>query len=531
MNRRWPALVVVLAAFLGLSGVTLAQGRFLHDEGLLTHLFALATARDPAATFFLQKSRPPISALYAPVAGSLDLFFWAHIVVGALGIVALWAAARSLGHARPWVAPAVMALSPMYIGGSVAGLSNTDVVAGACAFAWLYASDRRVAAAAVLGVLPWIRAEIGVLCVVVLIDAVRRRSWTEVGAMPAFGIAYGLAGIGYHHDPLWFLHYPPALPEPMPGNPFWAEHGGTASVGEIVSSAVALTPLIPALVWTRWRTLDALERRGLWFCAAFALALVVLPAWRVFNFDQSPRYLLPVLPFVALALGRGIGDACWRGDGPGPLALPALSVMAGLAYLAARTNPHPTALAAVAFIALALTVYRARWPWLAAAPLVVLAGLGPFMFADGGHLDTASTAPHLGPMIDRLEETVGPQPKVVYTNEPLLATALRRSGRLPQVTVFYIVQEDQRFELERLANPWVGQREALWDAMADNAYGRPIRPDALRPDTVPVGALFALTKDARLPLVMPPQRWDGLLVVLRPGYDMVISERVAGEGS
>ena len=86
-------LAVVLGVFFALAGNALQEGRYLHDEGLLTHLFALVTARAPAAGLFLQKSRPPISALYAPVAGSLDLFFWAHITVGALGIVALWGAA------------------------------------------------------------------------------------------------------------------------------------------------------------------------------------------------------------------------------------------------------------------------------------------------------------------------------------------------------------------------------------------------------------------------------------------------------
>ena len=31
---------------------------------------------------------------------------------------------------------------------------------------------------------------------------------------------------------------------------------------------------------------------------------MLLPRWQVFNFDQSPRYLLPVLPVVALAASR-----------------------------------------------------------------------------------------------------------------------------------------------------------------------------------------------------------------------------------
>ena len=519
-------LLALLVVFFALAARSLAQGEFLHDEGLLTHLFALVTARDPAAGLFLQKSRPPISALYALFSGSLDLFFWAHIVVGGLGVVALWAAARAGNHRMPLLAPGVLALSPLYIGGSVAGLSNTDVVAGLALFAWLQAADRRVAAAAVLGVLPWIRAEVGVLAILVAVFAIRHRRWRELAALPAFGVLYGLAGIGYHHDPIWFLHYPPALPEPMPGNPFWAEHDGTASLSELVGAAVALSPVLPALALVRWRSLSAPERLGLWFCLAFAVALVVLPAWRVFNFDQSPRYLLPIVPFAALAIGRAVGGWLEETDEPGGFALPLLAVIAAVAYAGAFAARHPTGLFAVTGVAVALTAQRANASSLGAAVLTVLAAVGPWFFADGGRIDTRSTVPHLAPMVDRLGEVVGDKPKVVYTNEPLLASSLARRGRLPNVTVIYIVQEDQRFELERLANPHVGQREALWKAMTPNAYGRPVRPDALRPDTVPLGAVFALTHDSRLPLVMPPERWDGLLEVVRPGYAMNISVRV-----
>lgn len=521
-------LAVLLGVFFALAAHALHEGRYLHDEGLLTHLFALVTARAPAAGLFLQKSRPPISALYAPFSGSLSAFFWAHIVVGAAGIVALWGAARALGHAVPLAAPAILALSPLYIGGAVAGLSNTDVVAGICVFAWLHASDRRVAAAAVLGVLPWIRAEVGVLCIVMAVWAIRRRAWKELAALPAYGALYGLAGIAYHHDPIWFLHYPPALPEPMPNNPFWAEHGGTVGIAELVGTAVALTPAMPALALCRWSGARPLERLGLTFCVAFSVALVVLPAWRVFNFDQSPLYLLPVVPFVALAVGRVVGGFMDEREEPGRFAVPALAVLAVLAYVGALSARHPTGLLAVTFVAVALTAQRLNGHGLAGLLLAVPVALGPWVFGDGGKIDTRSAAPHLARMIEGLEETVGQAPKVVYTNEALLWARLQQERRLPGVTVLYIVQEDQRFELERLANDRVGQRDALWEAMTPNAYGRPIRPDALRPDTVPLGAVFALTKDARLPLVMPPARWDGMLEVVRPGYGMVISVRVEG---
>lgn len=519
-------LALLLVGFFVLAGQGLHDGRFLNDEGLLTHLFALVTSRDPAAGFFLQKSRPPISALYAPLSGSLDLFFWAHITVGAVGIAALWGASRRLGHRVPLLAPGILALSPLFIGGSVAGLSNTDAVTGLCIVAWLHASDRRVAAAVVLGVLPWVRAEVAVLAVLFAICALRHASWKELAALPAFGLLYGVAGIAYHHDPIWFLHFPPALPEPMPNNPYWADHGGAASLADLVGTAVALTPVLPAVALVRWKSLRSTERLGLWFVLAFVGALVVLPVWQVFNFDTSPRYLLPIVPFVALAIGRAAGGWIDELDEPGRFALPLLCVMAILAYAAAASASHPTGLIAVTVVVATLTAHRAAAAGLASTLLVGLAVCGPWFFADGGQLDSRASVPHLAPMVDRLGEVVGDGPKVVYTNEPLLASSLARSGRLPNVTVFYIVQEDQRFELERLANPAVGQREALWEAMTPNAYGRPVRPDALRPDTVPVGAIFALTKDSRLPLVMPPERWQGLLQVVAPGYDMTIEERV-----
>ena len=526
---RGPAgLGAVLVLFGGLAALSLSEDRFLHDEGLLTHLFAWVTARDPAAGLFLQKSRPPISALYAPFAGTLDRFFVAHVVVAACGVVATWLAARASKHRAPIVAAGVLALSPLYVGGAVAGLSNTDAVAGLAVFGWLYVSDRRVAAAFVLGMLPWIRAEVFVLLPWVAVVAFRSRRWRELAALPAFGALYGLAGIGYHHDPLWFLHYPPALPEPMPDNPFWASHSGATSVSDFVTTAVALTPVLPALALTRWSTLRSFERIGLGFVATFWIALVVLPQWRVFNFDQSPRYLLPVVPFVALAVSRTVGSWLDGEEEPSRASLPVLAALAGVALAGALDARHPTGLAAVGWVALALALHRACKPRLTAWALALLASAGPFAFADGGRIDRRSTAPHLDPMIDRLEETVGDKRKVVYTNEPLLASALQRSGRLPKVTVLYIVQEDQRFELERLANPHVGQREALWAAMDGNAYGRPIRPNALRPDTVPLGAVFALTKDERLPMVLPPEVWESRLEVVHPGYGMRIAVRTDG---
>ena len=520
-------LGLVLAVYAALVAGALATDAFLHDEGLLTHLFAAITARDFPAAFFLQKTRPPISALYAPFAAwGFTPFFIAHAVVGAVGIVALRGAAVALGHRLPNLVAAVLAASPLFYGGAVAGLSNTDAVAGCCVVAWLWAGRKHeVAAAVILGALVFVRAELAVLVVIVAAYAVATRKWRVLAGLPAFGVVYGLAGAAYHGDMLWQLHFPPALPDAMPGNPYWETHTGEASATDLVGTAVALTPAMPLLVLTQWSRLSTLERLGLAFVVAFTVALAVLPMWRVFNFDQSPRYLLPVVPFVALAVGRVV--EAWL-DGPPTrrAETPALAAVAGLALAGALDAPHPTGLAAVGVAALALAAARAgrgasASPGLRAAVAIpaALVVLGPLSFADGAKIDRHTTAPHLGEMVDRLRE-LPPAPRHVYTNEPLLSVYLARTQAVPWAEVHFIVQADQRFELERLANPDNGQRSALWAALRHGFYGTPVEPD---PGTVEPGSIFALRKDGRLDLALPPEVWDAHLTVLHPGYGTVIA--------
>jgi hypothetical protein len=520
LARGRAGLGIVLAAYAALVAWALATDAFLNDEGLLTHLFAAITARDFPAAFFLQKTRPPIAALYAPFAAwGFTPFFVAHAVVGAAGILALRATAIASGHKLPNLVAGIVALSPLFHGGAVAGLSNTDAVVGCCVFAWLWAARKQEAVAAiVLGTLVFVRAELGVLVIVVAAFAIATRRWRVLAALPAFGVVYGLAGAAYHGDLLWQFHFPPALPEAMPGNPYWETHSGQAGATDLVGTAVALTPLIPLLTLTSWSRLTTIERIGIAFVVAFTAALVLLPMWRVFNFDQTPRYLLPVLPFVALAAGRVL-DGWIEGAPPGRMETLALAAVAGLAFAGALDAPHPTGLAAVGLAALALAAARAGRARVALAIPTALVLVGPFFFADGARIDRLTMAPHLGEMVDRLAE-LPPAPRRVYTNEPLLAVYLARTGAVPWAEVYFIVQADQRFELERLANPGNGQRDALWAALQHDFYGVPTDAD---PDEVEPGSIFALRKDERLELALPPAVWDERLTVLHPGYGTVIA--------
>ncbi len=525
------AVVLLTAAYVGLAGAAVLDDRFLHDEGLLTRLLAALVGRDPAAGFFLQKSRPPLALLYAPVANlSLGVFLWTHVLVCALAVPLTAAAAHRCGHRRPEVAAAVVALSPMYIAAGAAGLMNADAVVGVAAVAWLWSSDRLGLAGVVMGALVWVRAELVVLALTLAAWAAwRRRPRAWIG-LAAFPVLYGLAGAAYHADVLWMLHFPPALPRPMQDNPFWHQQTA-ASLPTVMGALLAITP---ALAWVglwRARSATAVERAGLLGVGVLALALIVLPRWRVFNFDLSPRYLLPVLPFVALAVARVLQDL-----GPESTSIGGLRRALGLGGLAVvavaneRLGGGPWPLVAVAVASASVALAGAGRPTLARLSMGGLLALGPIALGDGSRIARRQQASMLDPMVARLAEHPEWAERPLYTNVPLMAAYLERGGALPGREVHYLVQADQLHELTTLSNPANGQRARLLAALRQGFYGRPVFPDELSPDTVPAGAVFVLTDDPRLELVMPPARWADVLRVIHPGRGMAIAV-VGQEGS
>ncbi len=502
-------------AYVALAGLAVHDARFLHDEGLLTHLFAALVGREPAATLFLQKARPPLALLYAPVAAlGLPAFLWAHVLVGALAVPLVAAAAQRLGHARPELAAAVVALSPMHVAAGAAGLMNADAVVGVALVAMLWAGRRWLAAGVVMGLLVWVRSELAVLALVLAAAALveRPRGWWALVGLAAFPLVYGLAGAIYHGDLLWMVRLPPALAAPMEDNPFWQAHHGHASLPTVTAALLAITPAVALLGAWRWSSATAVERAGLVSSLAFVAALVLLPRWRVFNFDLSPRYLLPVLPFVALAVGRvamHMGrDAAGatglrRGVGLGALAIVALAVD--------RQGGGASALAVVALAAAVLAAGGAGRLGLAQGLLGALLGVGTLAYGEGARIGRHQHSPGLDAIVERLREHPEWDGRRVYTNEPLLAAFLERSDHargLPRLDVRYLVQADQLHELTALANPHNGQRPALLHALREGFYGTPVLPDELSPAAVPAGSIFVLRDDPRLALVMPAELWS-----------------------
>ncbi|MCX4241959.1 hypothetical protein [Paraliomyxa miuraensis] len=528
--RTWAVVLLLTAAYVGLAGAAVLDGRFLHDEGVLTHLLASLVGREPLATVFLQKARPPLAVLYAPVApAGFGAFCWAHVLVAALAVPLVASTAARLGHARPELPAAVVALSPMHVAAGAAGLMNADAVVGVALVALSWSRQRWLTTGVVAGVLVWVRAELAVLALVLAVWAAWRRRPRVLLGLCAFPLVYGVAGAIYHRELVWMLWFPPALAAPMEGNPFWEAHQAQASLPVVMAAALSITPVVALLGLWRASSAHAVERAGLVFVGLFAGALVLLPRWQLFNFDLSPRYLLPVLPFLALAVSRVVeqwgaepGAASPRRRGLGLLAF------AILAFASERAGGRAGALVVGGLASLAVALGGAGLPALARVPLATLLALGPVVFGDGARIARHQHSPTLDRMVLRLREHPDWAGRPIYTNEPLLAEMFERGGGLPGSTVHYLVQADQLHELTSLSNPNNGQRQALLQALRLGFYGAPVMPDELTPSAVPAGAVFVLREDSRLALVMPPELWDPLLEVVYPGGGMTIALRREG---
>src|SRR5690606_30060907 len=101
------------------------------------------------------------------------------------------------------------------------------------------------------------------------------------------------------------------------------------------------------------------------------------------NFDQSPRYLLPILPFVALAIAR-VAECGWTG---GRATDPWLALAPLLAIAAHRTGGPLAPVFAVLAVAASVMLARIGRSSLAALLALALLATGPVAFSTGARLE------------------------------------------------------------------------------------------------------------------------------------------------
>ncbi|MEM9191936.1 MAG: hypothetical protein AAGF12_22375 [Myxococcota bacterium] len=482
------------AAFAVYGVVAIVEDLHLNDEGLLTYYFAAMAGEAPLDVLFFMKSRPVVSLVFLPVAAlGLDAFLIAHVLGASLAVVLVSMVAEALGHRRPWIAGAIMATSPLYLAGAPAGISNVDAVVGVCLSVLLLVRGRPGGAAAVAGALLLVRSElaifVGALGVFLLWSDRRHRR--AIAFLPAVPLVYVALGAMFHRAPLWALSFPPALTGAPPGSPHFDEgYGG--ELGSVGAALLAVTPALGLVGAVSWGRLLPIERAILGYAAVLFLFLVGFPFLGWFNFDDAPRYLLPMLPAVALLVSRALSDPTpWRGGDA--LVLAGGFVLGLLAY----EQHRPELLWAVVPWAGLIAV---RWGSLAARRFVSAVPTLAVLFLLGAS-PLLMPATEILPAKARLEALLaaceGASAPVCATNAHLLRTYGERSGRDVE-RVRYLLQMDQRYELETLTNPEVGQRARIFELLDAHFYAPPIDFDAL-----PEGSLIVVEEDARFTASVP----------------------------
>jgi len=531
-----PAAAWLLTVSVVVLGALAIEGdRYLHDEGLLTWYFAQMTATEPAALLFFQKSRPLLSLLYAPLellGLGLTSFLVVHTLVAAAALPLLAATARKLGLGKTAnLAPALLATSALWFACGPAGVSNSDAVTGLSLVVYLWiVRDRPLAAGALLGALLFARSELALFAVGLgLFSLFHPRTSVRLAlGLPLIPALYALCGALYHHDLLWALHFPPALPAPPPETPRFGAGGYGAELGTTLIAILSLTPgllLLPAL---------PLRPRGPWrmsakaatlvgdasavaddprlrLFAALALAYLAairgLPILGLFNFDDSPRYLLPALPCAALALA--LIARRWSDADVGRRATLTLAIWLALAVVGeAEAGPLPLVTAALLFGILALA--RGGRPLLAGVALLLTSAATAPLLEPTTRMRRADNDPDLPALSAWLIDHPEHQTTALVTNIPVLDAWLRRQG-VETGPVYYLLGTDQDYELEELSNAAVDQREALHRGIERTFYGRPLLPPRAPTDGPKRPRLFILNDDDRLDGSLPPDLWRGRL--------------------
>lgn len=482
----------------------------LNDEGLVTVTTADLARHFPLEVLLVQKSKPVLALLYMPFTMfGIRTLLVAHLLVAAAAIPLAAAVARALRFSLPNVPALVIAASPGYLLAGPAGLSNTDGVVGVTLVLYLLLARRRaVAAGLVLGMLPWVRHEL-VLFAAVLVahEALVRRNIRFVAASAVFPALYAAVGAFYHHDALWLIHYPPTTMFPMAGNPIWEPvDAGGALVGLLAVSPVALLALAAP-----WRAMQPVERWLIGYALGWLSLSALMPIWRLANFGFVPRYMLVIVPAVALAAGRSL-EAWLEGRPALGRALMATAALAALCYYAGE-RLTAVALPVLVGCCLALTAAVLHRYAAAAAAVALIVVSGPFLRVPT-QIPHAELARYLPEVAAWFREHPAERANVIYTNVPLLAAYLDGAGNVPGLDVRFLLGVDLAWDIENMTSVVSGQREKLPAVLAAGNFNgaRGVLPQDLTPQTVADGSLFVFRRDGRLELLMPPQIWSRHLV-------------------
>ncbi len=493
-TRSWSFVGTLAVGYVVIGLRSVAQDRYLDDEGILMYIYAEFVRRDFPAAFFWIKLHPALAVLNVPAAAlGLHAFLILHVFVGAAGILLIAIAARRAGIREVGIAPLVMVTSPLYVTGGVSGIGNVDGVAMAAgSLALCLSASPGLTAGLVTAALPFIRFELGLLTLALAAAVTARgRPGRFLAGLAGVPLAYLGAGALYHGTPFWFISFPAAWGSWDPATfTVMAQYVSEITPGKLIRSLGLTIPALPLLLVPRP---SGAERRLfdtalVAYVPTFVAAITLLPFAHV-AFGFSDRYYLTALPAVALLAARAV-DAFGEPTRSGSHRSASAMVAAICAAAAAAARAWGlAAMSSVAAVATAGTRMAAA-PRVAMTAALMLLTLGltlPPGYEGHGQLRAITAW-----LRDHRSEVAN---VTVYTNFRLLSTYASGAGNSPGFDIAGLLQPDILKELLESTNPGNGQRYRILRLVHDVFYGRGADPADIVDGRAPAGSLLVLDTD------------------------------------
>jgi len=510
----WPAIIAILfsvvATMLALSGL------LMDDEALLAWLGVKSFLNDPIAMVFFQKFHPSSALLLAlPTLISWHAYLMANTVMAGLTIFFLGKSSNLLG-ANGIITALVLALSPPFIVSAITGQSNTSAMFLFALALWLALKGHRarILAGLLLGFALWTRYEFAFLFAgLAFFIAFAQRDLKAALFTLVWPALYLSAGAAWHKDLLWFLHFPPAVPDLIPGTLDFSVEKMGFDTKTAYSFFAAMAMVTPAWLLGLIGFFKCGDKQiaclGLGQLLTL-LAMVVLPlSGHLFNFEFSDRYLMVLLPGIALGASL-IGARSSKYLAP-------FLIVAGVMLGIALRQHHPSWLLLALPFGLASVV-----PLIPVAKIRTTVILIVILVVSGLLLTDQSSFKLPSLNVKRMElanKVVAHQKPgaAIYTNAHLLAYTLASPNAPSQVN--FLAGYDMIYEPFVLTNHVNNQNKRWVNAVENNFYGNILWPCLAGKRPLNAGDLLVLSNDKRAEVIYPIEIWK---------QDSEMIERVGG---
>ena len=510
----WPAIIAILfsvaATMLALSGL------LMDDEALLAWLGVKSFLNDPIAMVFFQKFHPSSALLLAlPTLISWHAYLMANTVMAGLTIFFLGKSSNLLG-ANGIITALVLALSPPFIVSAITGQSNTSAMFLFALALWLALKGHRarILAGLLLGFALWTRYEFAFLFTgLAFFIAFAQRDLKAALFTLVWPALYLSAGAAWHKDLLWFLHFPPAVPDLIPGTLDFSVEKMGFDTKTAYSFFAAMAMVTPAWLLGLIGFFKCGDKQiaclGLGQLLTL-LAMVVLPlSGHLFNFEFSDRYLMVLLPGIALGASL-IGARSSKYLAP-------FLIVAGVMLGIALRQHHPSWLLLALPFGLASVV-----PLIPVAKIRTTVILIVILVGSGLLLTDQSSFKLPSLNVKRMElanKVVAHQKPgaAIYTNAYLLAYTLASPNAPSQVN--FLAGYDMIYEPFVLTNHVNNQNKRWVNAVENNFYGNILWPCLAGKRPLNAGDLLVLSNDKRAEVIYPIEIWK---------QDSEMIERVGG---